>query len=260
MQPDSLINNLKDGSYGFKLANGWYAVNQKTINYPVKQRYKIIDLIPVKWEYYISNKYLKNSFIALDDIENDYAIGLTPGGLKINGISGAPLFYLTSTNNFTASFNNPFAIVLKIIGTLLLLIFLHITANAIVIQKGFLAGFLYLFVPVILLRLLSYFLPLPFNLRQFDLFDPTIYASNLINKSLGDLLINSLLFVWIVLFIRHHLKRISFERIYPQNRWRFVIAGGLSIAMIVVTALFGQIIRSLVADSEISFEVTRFFH
>ncbi|MEO7801355.1 MAG: ATP-binding protein [Ginsengibacter sp.] len=258
VQPDAEIRSLKDGSYGFKLSNGWYVLNQKTkiIN---GQRHKLISLVPVKWEYYISNKYLKNSFTALDDIENEYSLSLTSGGLKITGISPETLFYLTSANNVTASNNNLFAIILKMIGTFLLLIFVHITASAVVIRKGFLTGFLYLFAPVILLRTLSYVLPIPFNLRQFDLFDPTIYASNFINKSLGDLLINACLFVWIILFSRHHLKHIAFKNVIPKTRWLYVFNGALVIAMVLTTALIGQIIRSLVADSDISFEVTRFF-
>lgn len=258
VQPDTSVNSLKDGSYGARFSNGWYVLNQKT-KIIDKQHFKLISLIPVKWEYYISNKYLKNSFIALEDIENDYAISLAPGDLKIMGITPAPLFYLTSTNNLTSSYNNFFAIILKMIGTFLLLIYIHITANTVVIRKGFSTGFLYLFVPVILLRMLSYFLPIPFNMRQFDLFDPTVYASNFINKSLGDLLINACLFVWIILFSRHHLKYIGFEKIIPKKKWLYVFNGALVIAMVLTTALVGQIIRSMVADSDISFEVTRFF-
>ena len=45
------------------------------------------------------------------------------------------------------------------------------------------------------------------NLRQFELFDPSIYSSSFVLKSLGDLLINSFLFCWIILFVRPGRQR-----------------------------------------------------
>ena len=45
--------------------------------------YEIVSLIPVKWSYYIENKYLQNSFVAVNNIEKDYDISLSPtGGIK----------------------------------------------------------------------------------------------------------------------------------------------------------------------------------
>jgi hypothetical protein len=56
-------------------------------------------------------------------------------------------------------------------------------------------GLIFLFVVLMSLRLISYYTSFPVNLRQFQLFDPKVYGSNLIHKSLGDLLINAILFL-----------------------------------------------------------------
>ena len=58
-----------------------------------------------------------------------------------------------------------------------------------------------------LLRVISYYFSIPVNFREFELFSPTIYGANMILKTLGDLLINSLLFVWIILFSRSMINR-----------------------------------------------------
>ena len=259
VQPDSAIHESTIPSYITKLLNGWYIINKKTITLQGGYRYKIISLIPVKWDYYISNKNLKNSFAALKNIENNYDIGLQPGTIKINGKDGNTLFYLQPTTVNSIVQNNTIAIWLKVIAAILVLIFIHIAANFVVIKKGLLRGFLALFIPVIVLRVLSYFIPIPFNLRQLELFDPSIYGSNFILRSLGDLLINSSLFVWFILFVRYHLqnKSLSPKPISRIKKIGFIF--GITLAMILVTFLCGHIIRSLVADSQISFDVINFF-
>src|SRR6185503_14244470 len=107
------------------------------------------------------------------------------------GIDGKTLFYLHPINsNSKIVQNNPIAILLKIIAALLVLIFIHIAAHFIAVKQGLRRGFLVLFIPVLILRILSYFIPVPLNFRQLELFDPAIYGSNFILRSLGDLLIN----------------------------------------------------------------------
>jgi len=93
VQPDSSVIESANNNYTAKLLNGWYVVNKKIIK-AGNNKYKIISLIPVKWDYYIVNKYLINSFAAVDKIENDYDVSLSPGGLAITGIGDNILFYL----------------------------------------------------------------------------------------------------------------------------------------------------------------------
>ena len=61
--------------------------------------YEIVSLIPVKWSYYVENKYLHNSFAAVDNIENEYDISLRPTRAAIKDIHGETLFYIKQINN-----------------------------------------------------------------------------------------------------------------------------------------------------------------
>ncbi len=259
VQPDSAIVNSVSSGYMAKLANGWYVINKKYVKTAADNQFKIISLIPVKWEYYITNKYLKNTFVNIDDIENDYEINLNSGNISIKGINGNTLFYLQSSGSNKAVHSNVIAILLKIISALLILIFINIGANYVVLKKGLLRGFFALFIPVVILRILSYLIPVPLNFHQLELFDPGIYGSNFILRSLGDLLINALLFVWFILFIRYHLQEISFQFKPVSLPKKISIVSGISLIMITVTFLCGHIVRSLVADSQISFDVVNFF-
>jgi signal transduction histidine kinase len=91
------------------------------------------------------------------------------------------------------------------------------------------------------------------------LFDPGVYGSNIVLRSLGDLLINDILFVWIILFVRHHLqeKKYTLNPKSPAIKWLVLVL----VALVFLSATFvcGRILRSMVTDSQISFDVINFF-
>src|SRR4030088_2595319 len=94
---------------------------------------------------------------------------------------------------------NWLTITLNIIAIVLLLIVLHNTAHYFSTTYGYLTGISFLIGTIVLLRALTYFFPSLLNVRQYDIFDPSVYSSSKVLNSLGDLLINAFLFCWIVL-------------------------------------------------------------
>ncbi|HUZ58933.1 MAG TPA: ATP-binding protein [Hanamia sp.] len=258
IEPDSNLTHSNNGISFQKLINGWYVVNIKIFRSSSGIFYKMIFLIPVKWNYYVENKYLHNSFVAESNIEKTYDISLKPTRHEIKDENGKPLFYLQQLSNPTPH-DNLLAIWLRILVALLILFFIHKLANFYVERKGFWAALLVLIIPVILLRILSYRFYIPFNFQQLKLFDPTFYGARIFIRSLGDLLINSVLFIWIVLFIRVHFNydfsKIKFKNdFYKYTAIVFIVA-----LMILITLISGYTVQSLVADSQISFDVINFF-
>lgn len=259
IEPDKRTIDGKDGAGFKKILNGWYVTRKTSLQTEDGLLYKIIFLIPVKWDYYIENQYLENKFTAVKDIEKSYDISTTPTELEIKGTDGKPLFYISQTSSEPVFHDNIFAIWFRLLGTILVLFFLHILANYIVRKNGFPWALVVLLGSLIILRTLTYFLPFPFNFYHLELFDPAIYSSGFVLRSLGDLLINSLLFIWVVLFIRYHF-RYDFSSIRFKKTWhKYVVAGAISLMMFGFTVLCGQIIRTLVSDSQISFDVINFF-
>ncbi len=259
IEPDAGILNEPDGASFQKLKNGWYLIDKKQYQAGNGTLYKMITLIPVKWNYYVENKYLRNSFTAIDKIEDNYTIASRPTPLGIKDASGKTIFYLEKLNSITVAHNNIFSQWLRILAAILVLSFVHKLAKFYVRKKGFWAGLAVLLFCVVSLRTLSYFLPIPLNFQQLELFDPKIYGSNSVLKSLGDLLINSLLFIWIVLFIRFHFRDTSSGLSFGTKLKKHTAVVILSIIMIGITIICGNIVRSLVSDSQISFDVINFF-
>ncbi len=257
--PDSTVFEKPDGNYFLKLNNGWYVVNKKSYETSSGSLNEMLALIPVRWNYYIQNKYLENSFVALKNIQQDYDISLHRTAAPINDINGNRLFYLKQIKNKIAMQDNIFSIWFRILAAFLVLFFIHKIAKFYFERKGFWPSFLVLIVPVIILRTLSYFLPVPLNFAQLDLFNPEIYGSNFIFRSLGDLLINSFLFIWIVLFIRFHYRFDYSDFTFNTKFKKYAVIGFISLLMISITILCGNIVKSLVSDSQISFDVINFF-
>ncbi len=244
------------GRAGFaELQNGFYVWNKID-----SAGVYAIALIPVKWNYIVNNAYLKNIFVSNARTGLEYDIFPGPGekGL-VQSRYNVPLFHLVKKGSGAIVKDNVFSIWFRIAAALLVLLFIHLSAQYIVVKKRFLRGFFFLVSSIALLRAASYFLPLPLRLRQLELFDPTIYGSNFILRSLGDLLINAILFLWMVMFVRQHLhnKPLRVKLVEPYQRWVLLLLS----TFILLTATFGSVyvIQSLVADSKISFDVINFF-
>lgn len=112
---------------------------------------------------------------------------------------------------------------------------------------------------LLLLRLASYFFPSVLNLRQFELFNPVWYGSNPVQRSLGDLLINAVVFCWIVLFAWSKLHEKDNLAEGLTGKWKWITGIAALLLLVSSTFILASVIRSMVADSKISFDVANFF-
>ena len=253
IEPDNMILGSGDKTAFTQLSNGYYVWRKAGFG-----DISIIALIPVKWNYAITNEYLKNSFATSDGLENNYDISGQEDNTSIKSREGNFLFSLVQKSAYKTPHNNLLAAIFRILAAFSVLLFIHQLANYFV-QKNFYRGVTFLVVIVTSLRVASYYLPIPLNFRQFELFDPSVYGSNSVLRSLGDLLINSILFLWVALFIRHYIQEqnISIKVRRPLTKWVLILLG-VSV-LLLSTYTCGHIFRSMVADSQISFDVVNFF-
>lgn len=252
--PTEALLNGTDSSGFAELPNGYYVWSKR--NTPEGL---LVGLVPVKWKYVITNNYLKNSFAIGDGLEKNYDITQEDGKAAVKGADGQHLFNLYKKAGTVIPKNNIFSVVLRILGSILILLFIHVCAIYIAMHNRLWKAVLFLGGIVAALRVASYYFPIPLNFRQFELFSPTVYGSNLVLRSLGDLLINALLFVWVILFVRHHLlvKKYAVAVKFHSLKWLWLVLAG--VAMLAATYVCGHILRSMVADSDISFDVINFF-
>jgi signal transduction histidine kinase len=253
VEPDAHLLTQPANTGFVLLSNGYYVWKKKRLNNII-----FLALIPVKWNYTITNDYLKNSFTIGDKLDKNFDLSDLRGPFSIHSKEGYFLFSIQQKANASNTYNNLAGVILRILGGMLVLLFIQIVAIHYVHQQ-FYKGIFFLATALGVLRLASYYFPIPANFRQFELFDPAIYATNSMLRSLGDLLINATLNLWLVLFIRHYMQEKGI--VLPiKNNWQkwLIILSGICIILI-ITVINGKIIRSLVADSQISFDVVNFF-
>ncbi len=250
--PLTIINDKAKGGFA-QLSNGYYVWRKDSL-----KGYTSVALIPVKWNYPIANEYLQNSFVIDKTLDNEYDISEEETANAVKSVDGNLLFYLEHKPVNTIEHNNLIAVFFRLLAAFFVLLFVHLIAFRLA-HRSFFAGASFLIIVVVGLRIASYFLPIPLNFRQFELFDPAIYGSDVVFRSLGDLLINAVLFLWILLFIRYFVyrKHIAIHIKQPFLKWLVLIAGVF--LLLLFTLETGVIIRSMVSDSQISFDVVSFF-
>ena len=256
--PTTALINGPDTSGFVKLSNGQYEYIKKTVAGSDRKAHLAIALIPIRWQYYITLSNLSPEFVDFPAAEKRVEIVPAPTDLPVSSAQGGHLFYLEKKEGYQAP-AHIWPIPLTILmGLLLVLIIIHNIAHSVSERWGTWWGIVFLICIIVLMRLIIYETPGLLNLRQFDLFDPTIYSSGVILNSLGDLVINSFLFCWIIMFIRRELS----DYTIPQSvhRWKNWLLMGIGLALLVITTfLFANIVQSLVTDAKISFNVTNFF-
>jgi signal transduction histidine kinase len=240
--------SLPEGTSFLKLKNGWYQLS-KTSN--TTKREMLLALVLVKSEYPFQNKFLENEFTLGFKVPHN--IELTEqnisGSMPVRNLKNDVLFSLYVTGDAKEAELNLLLLLAQLVLLLLLFYYIHHFALIITKKANFTAGFAFLIAAVVLLRGLTLWFDQPGEFYKLELFDPKFYSSSIINKSLGDLIINSFLVIWVVLF---------YSRYYTGKganaKWRFVRLQNIAFVF-AYTWLIWWVFKTLVMDSTVSFEV-----
>jgi signal transduction histidine kinase len=258
--PSAELVNAADGEYFSKVSNGWYCTVKKTLEQPM-QDYGIIAIamIPVQSEFFIETEYLPVHFFFSSSADKRVTLSVSPTEYPVKSLAGKILFWLSKKPVAAVAYNDWQTNLLKFFSVLLFFLALYFFIEAAARKFGAWKAVGLLMATLLVFRLVTYLFPSLFNLRQFELFSPLIYGSTYIQRSLGDLCINASLFCWIVIYAWSKTKQK--DNLVPQlpakTKW---VAGILSLCLLILsTFTLASVVRSLVADSKISFDVTDFF-
>lgn len=263
---------------GIKLANGYYyAIHKPVPNHP---DFTAFCLVLMKSSFFVETDYLRDSYPFDQAMDHVMDIDTTPATHAIRGVRGAPVFYLKMkpdgkfarkldgaehvvTTDIQESYphtrlsqDSVLSVILKIVGLFLiflscyLLLAKRFAASDYRLQIWFLLGCLLAF------RIGTYLMGYIWNFSEFKLFDPDLYSSGLLLPTFGDLLINSLLFCWITVFV---WNRLSVRPFYTEKYPRKVLqVAGISCLVILIAATFSiaGVIKDCISRSKISFDVT----
>ncbi len=239
------------------LLNGHYFVIKRSIQYS-EHTVVAYALIPVQSDFFLNTDYLPKHFFFSNTADQRVVISKVETSFPVT-LSGKTIFYLDKKASGAVPYNSRLTLWLRLGGIIFLLLLIHSFAESLTRRRKIWQGIAFLGLSLLVIRVVTYWFPSLLNLRQFELFDPSIYGANIIQRSLGDLLFNSLLFCWFVLFAWGKVQRAEIigSRMPLWLRW---VTGIISLCLLIYsTFILSSVIRSIVADSKISFDVTDFF-
>ena len=245
-----------DGKYFVVYPNGEFELIKTTLK---QSRAVLIAMIPVRSNYFVKTSYLKTEFAGISSLEKRYELVTTGSTVDIKNGDGKVLFGLKEIDKKNKVYYDVYSLTLRILALIFVLIFVNVLATDVSKKVGPLKGFLFLAAVILIFRYVSYLLPVPFDYRHLELFDPFIYASNSIHPSLGDLLINMILVFWLVSFFRQ-TSLPTIENLKPvESKASWVVTFLLSGILLLLSIIAASVVRSLIVDSKISFDISNFF-
>lgn len=247
-----------DGNYAVYYSNGLFELIKRNIAYN-KEAYIVAALLPLRWNYFIQNDYLQSGFTRFPAIENLYELSRIQQGIPIRNTDGKVLFYLERKASVSSDTPNAFSIVLRIAAMIFFLFFINNVAKEITLHKNFLQGFSFLIIMLFIFRLITYYFPFPVDFTQLYLFNPELYHFNKVNASLGDVVMNVILFYFVVVFVQFYLFNIWKTNWKWKGRSLHIVAAASLVALTIALFEITSLIESLVTQSSISFDVSNFF-
>ncbi len=240
-----------------QLKNGWFEV-LTPISENTGSKY-VIGLILIKNEYPYQNKYLVNSFQKDFKLPPGSQLIINPDdtGNVIKDINGNYLFTLKFNNSVVSNSSLSYiSFLLNLSALLLLVLFIKKISFDLKNKIGNNTEILLFSLTLLVLRFLSIKFLFPKSFYEFALFNPIVYAdaSSMWLSSLGDLMMNTVLFFYIGFYIINNVKLSGvLGRLNNHNKTLFSVL--LYTCFVIVCSTVAYVFIGLIKHSNISFSI-----
>ncbi len=229
------------------LSNGWYEILTMQ-----KGDYLLVGLCLIKQDYPFQNQYLQNIYTSSLSLPDDVKITLQQGSFNAFSRQGNYLCSLIIPEEMSTQYDHGWLVVFLLLAYLFFIAFLfHFSFYVQDIIRGSRLLILMLVADIIMLRGIQFFFHWPYALYQSKLFGPAYYSSSWLFPSLGDFLINSLLFLAIAYIV--FLRWPSPGTVTKSTKWirRFGYFVRFLISLVALVLVMAGI-RSLIIHSTLS--------
>jgi two-component system, NtrC family, nitrogen regulation sensor histidine kinase NtrY len=252
--PSQEVVESNKSSFIVKAGNGFYFIQKAEVS-----GYNYLWAQPIKWEYVVTNNYLKNNFVVDETAGNNFELSLLPAAHNVRSKSSEFLFSIKSKTNLLFFSDNRLAVLLRILSFLPLLFFLQRFTKHQQGQQKAARVFFVLFVSLLAIRLFCYLFYNLIGFSQFEIFKPSVYAAGNVLRSLADLLINILFCLWLAVYVKLNFAELFNRREVKSSFLKYTIAVATAVVLLATSLIASYIVQSLFVDSQISFDVLNFF-
>ena len=243
-------------TYFSKQANGYYALTKQNYFHPEYGHIIASALIPIKYEYALKSDHLKNHFTADNKIPEEVEITDIKTNFPIKSKYGNTICYIKANKNYNDKSNLKVSLFIYLLAFISLFILINSLALSIARNKRSWMGAAFLIVVVFSIRGISMALNFTGIYEDLALFNRE-FKPLVFSESLGDLLINVLLLLWIIFFFQKEFRFSSFDHLSKSSK--FFLTTLNSFAIILALIMVASTFKSLVLLSGIIFDFDNVF-
>lgn len=256
--PDTLRAQLMSGSPMRKLAhltNGWYVVSRWRID--EGDRFDMYALFPVRYVFPLQSAYLSDYFPAVPDIPEEVEVRAYRPGWPVRDVSGEALCYLFASQPFKDQHLYRWIFVLMVLAGLAAAWTLNSVAVWLVHAYRPFVGALFLMASIFVLRVLS--MQYEWEVRFEGVGGIVeVLRTRVFDSTLGDLLLNVLLLLWMMIFF-HREFEVKKEPLHSRQL-AFLLSMFNQAAVVVGIVVLIDVIQNLVFLSDIDFSLQNFLN
>ncbi|MBI5916264.1 MAG: GHKL domain-containing protein [Bacteroidetes bacterium] len=217
-------------------------------------------MIPVKWEFSRENGFLANTFLTDDfPIPDDVFLKESGSEFAIHSIEGHPLAWLDASGPAKDRMHLQLVFMIFVLGFIAIGILVNDLAVLLVRRFQPWVGAAFVLGSVVFIRWLIIQLGFTQHFGTFQTFsnvfsDPILEGVN----SLGELLINIILLVWMMVFFNREFQVKEF--VHPSKAIRFALTSlnffAINLGLLMVCSIF----KAIILDSQIVFDFENVFN
>jgi signal transduction histidine kinase len=217
--------------------------------------YKLLGLIPIKYYKYKENVH--DYFPASNNIPSKLCI-TKEVGVPLHDKNNKILCKITAEKDYVSTTSLPFFILFTIFG-IFVIIFgsSKIVLDYYNVKRKRNYGALFFILQIIIVRYTIIWVDYPKHLSNNILFQKVFNSNSVFSNSVMDLLVNTIILLWVSIFIYKYVKT-DFERLIKKNNTLivFLLYSIVTISLIIIIGIFND----LVLNSEIPLDFDNIFN
>lgn len=250
--PDQL-HNLTNVRRMVRLPDGWYVPSR----YSLSDSVTMYAMIPIKYEYTQTSQYLQPYFPGAEEIPGKTIISDEITDYPIVLQDGRKLAYLDFRHAAGGLPQQYIALLLFLLAGIFTLIAAHNAGSTLILNGQRQLGPLVFLAVLFGLRAISLVVDFSGHFGQMEVFYRAL-DHPLLSHSIGDLLINISMLLWIIIFFYREVAIPQLELLSSTSRWLIGLLNYIAIASGLLAIIF--LFQILVADSELTFRFDDIFH
>jgi len=249
--------DMKEKSKFLELPNGFYELRKMVLKDGNYYDYFAVALIPIRNKFAQESEYLINQFTGQKNIPKAIDITEEVTDFSIKTKEANTLTHLKALRDFKDTSQQKLLLIFYLLAFVTLGVLLNGISVTIVRKYKPWIGAAFLVSTVFILRWLSIALNFKDGFSDLNIFTES-FKTPVLQSSLGDLLINIIILLWLMVFFHREFQVRNFVNISNPTRWFLTTLNYFSIllGMLMVASVF----RSLILHSGIKFDFDNVFN